>query len=76
MITPIILVNSHHHTQLQIFFLVIRNSKVYFLSNIQIYNTVFNYSHHAVYYMSANYLIKTGSLDLTSIFTVNHTIRS
>ena len=34
------LVNIHHHTELHIFFLVVRTSKLYSLGNFQICNTV------------------------------------
>ena len=40
MIAMINLVNIHHHTELHIFFLVVRTSKLYSLGNFQICNTV------------------------------------
>lgn len=40
MITAVSLVNITHFTQLQIFFLVMRTSKIYSLSNFKMQNTV------------------------------------
>lgn len=40
MITTVSLVNITHFTQLQIFFLVMRTSKIYSLSNFKMQNTV------------------------------------
>lgn len=38
MVATITVVNIHHLTWLQIYFLVINTSKIYSLSNVQIYN--------------------------------------
>ena len=40
MITTVNLVNIHHHTYVNFFFLVMRGLKIYSLSNFQIYNIV------------------------------------
>ena len=49
MVTTISLVNIHHHTQVQkLFSLVMRTLKIFSLSNLQICNSVINYSRMVV----------------------------
>ena len=58
MITIVSLVTIHHHTQLQLLFLVMRTFKNYFHSNFQVYSMVLrmNYSHCAVRCIPVTYL--------------------
>ena len=55
------LVNIHHHTQLQFFFLVVKTFQIYFLSSFQIYITVLTivtmlYIYFVVYVLSKSLL--------------------
>ena len=59
--TTVSLVNIHHHTQLQFFFLVVKTFQIYFLSSFQIYITVLTivtmlYIYFVVYVLSKSLL--------------------